>query len=218
MADFTSMPATDTPASNATPKSKSASSHGPAESPTTTSPRKSSGHHNTLSIRSCVTCRKRKVRCDKVHPSCGNCTKAHIECIFPGPGRAPRKSRKPPDTELLARLRRLEGVVQSLGAQVDDEGTVTQNGVVQSPRAMATIADQLHRSDSGRNSPGSDASGEAGFAHRGSMDKQIGRLVINDGRSRYVSNAFWASMGDEVCFPAGCVWYMLTKEADFRNA
>ena len=208
------MPATDTPGSTHTSQTKSTSSHGHVDSPTTNvnpSPRKSSGQHNTLSIRSCVTCRKRKVRCDKVHPSCGNCTKAHIECIFPGPGRAPRKSRKPPDTELLARLRRLEGVVQSLGAQVDDEGTVTQNGVVQSPRAMATIADQLHRSDSGRNSPGSDASGEAGYVHRGSMDKQVGRLVINEGRSRYVSNAFWASMGDEVCFLGDCVGQMLTE-------
>ena len=88
-------------------------------------------------------------------------------------------------------------MVQSLGAQVDDDGTVTRDGVAQSPRAMATIADQLQRPDSGRNSPGSDASGE-GYSHRGSIDKQIGRLVINDGRSRYVSNAFWASMSDEV--------------------
>lgn len=196
------MPAADTPASNSTTQaSKSASSHGNANSPIASPParKSSSTHHphNTLSIRSCVTCRKRKVRCDKIHPSCGNCTKAHIECIFPGPGRAPRKSKKPPDTELLVRLRRLEGVVQSLGAQVDEEGTVTQNGVVQSPKAMATIADQLQRSDSGRNSPGSDASGE-GYTHRGSIDKQVGRLVINEGRSRYVSNAFWASMGDEV--------------------
>jgi hypothetical protein len=30
------------------------------------------------------------------------------------------------------------------------------------------------------------------------IDKQLGRLVINEGRSRYVSNTFWASMGDEV--------------------
>src|SRR5436190_11438545 len=70
-----------------------------------------------LNIRSCITCRRRKVRCDKQRP-CSNCVKARVECIFPGPGRAPRKSKKSPDRELLARLRRLEGVVQSLSVQV----------------------------------------------------------------------------------------------------
>lgn len=31
---------------------------------------------------SCHTCRKRKVRCDKVHPICGNCVKNKAECIY----------------------------------------------------------------------------------------------------------------------------------------
>jgi Fungal specific transcription factor domain/Fungal Zn(2)-Cys(6) binuclear cluster domain len=145
-----------------------------------------------------MTCRKRKVRCDKVHPSCGNCAKAHIECIFPSPSRAPNKSRKPPYTTLLVRLKRLERVVQNLVAQVDDESRVTQNGIVQSSLPMATIADQLQRSDSGRNSPGSDDSGESGYTHRRIMDKDVGRLVINGRRSRYISNAFWAIVCDEI--------------------
>lgn len=73
-------------------------------------------HAPHLNPRSCVTCRKRKVRCNKVEPACENCSKAGIDCIYPAPGRAPRKPRKPPDAELLKRLRRLEGVVQGLGA------------------------------------------------------------------------------------------------------
>ena len=42
--------------------------------------------------------------------------------------------------------------------------------------------------------------GDSGPQRRNSsiIDKQLGRLVINEGRSRYVSNSFWASMGDEV--------------------
>ncbi|KAL2869267.1 putative C6 transcription factor [Aspergillus lucknowensis] len=31
---------------------------------------------------SCHTCRRRKVRCDKVHPVCGNCVKNGAECIY----------------------------------------------------------------------------------------------------------------------------------------
>ncbi|GAB1199264.1 hypothetical protein APSETT444_008610 [Aspergillus pseudonomiae] len=31
---------------------------------------------------SCHTCRRRKVKCDKVHPICGNCVKNGTECIY----------------------------------------------------------------------------------------------------------------------------------------
>ncbi|KIW19290.1 hypothetical protein PV08_03584 [Exophiala spinifera] len=31
---------------------------------------------------SCQTCRKRKVKCDKVHPVCGGCKKANEDCVY----------------------------------------------------------------------------------------------------------------------------------------
>ncbi|CAG7945079.1 unnamed protein product [Penicillium nalgiovense] len=31
---------------------------------------------------SCHTCRRRKVKCDKIHPICGNCMKNNTECIY----------------------------------------------------------------------------------------------------------------------------------------
>ncbi|RYP67742.1 hypothetical protein DL771_007075 [Monosporascus sp. 5C6A] len=81
--------------------------------------------------RSCVTCRRRKVRCDKFMP-CGNCRKAHIQCVFPAPGRAPRRPRvRDPDAppkqtsereiELMKRLRKLEGIVEDLSGQIEFE-------------------------------------------------------------------------------------------------
>lgn len=140
-----------------------------------------------LNPRSCVTCRRRKVRCNKENP-CANCVRAGIECVFPGPGRAPRKSRKPPDAELLARLRRLEGVVHSLGAQVDDHGIVSSS-LAGSADIRARLSDN-HAGDS----PTSDRSD----SKRQSLDKHLGRLVINEDRSRYVSNSFWSGMTDEV--------------------
>jgi hypothetical protein len=111
--------------------------------------------------------------------------------VFPGPGRAPRKSRKPPDAELLARLRRLEGVVHSLGAQVDENGVVspTVNGAADLRARFAEVQGE---------SPTSDRSDRK----RQSVDKSLGRLVINEDRSRYVSNAFWTGMSDEVGRPA----------------
>lgn len=107
-------------------------------------------------------------------------------CIFPAPGRAPRRPRKPPDGELLARLRRLEGVVQSLGVQVDDEPPVQdgdKNGV-----NGATV----------KHEQGVDTQ-VIGDTKTDSLNESFGRLVIDEkGRSRYVNNRFWAALSNEV--------------------
>lgn len=81
---------------------------------------------HALTARSCITCRRRKVKCDKKSP-CQNCVKASIQCIFPAAGRAPRRPRAggkvggEREAELLKRLRRLEGVVDELSGQVELE-------------------------------------------------------------------------------------------------
>ena len=43
--------------------------------------------------RSCLTCRQRKVRCDKASP-CSNCRRADIACVFPSTDRPPRWARR----------------------------------------------------------------------------------------------------------------------------
>ena len=149
-------------------------------------PSHSSPHFAT---RSCVTCRHRKVRCGRSDP-CSNCVKAGIECIFPAPGRERRDSRKPQDAELVARLKQLEGVIKSLGGQVDDEtGGQQDTGAVSDTHEGSDV----HRKEISMN----DNKSSAGSPN--SVDKHLGRLVINDGQSQYVSDSFWANTGDEVC-------------------
>ncbi|KKZ60094.1 hypothetical protein EMCG_00785 [[Emmonsia] crescens] len=153
----------------------------------------SSAHSIQPQPRSCITCRRRKVRCNKIHP-CSNCNKANIDCVFPGPGRAPRKPKNRPDSELLARLRRLEGVVKSLGAEVkvDDQldfkpNLSSQGGEAKNLKRFSHQVDtDLLKHPDPRN-----------LAQR-EVEQEFGRLVIGDGKSRYVSNRFWARLGDEV--------------------
>ncbi|KAL8961021.1 MAG: hypothetical protein Q9193_002363, partial [Seirophora villosa] len=151
--------------------------------------------------RSCITCRKRKVRCDKRHP-CSNCNKAAIECIFPGPGRAPRRSRKPPDAELLARLRRLEGVVQHLGKNVDEEPEESAEAVHQQPgddeNAAEMDAKPIKQEETIPKGCGMFNGPEPRKKTVDGVSKEFGRLVVDEGRSRYVSNKFWSSMSEEV--------------------
>ncbi|KAG8533755.1 uncharacterized protein KY384_001496 [Bacidia gigantensis] len=169
-----------------------------ASLPKQASPAASTG----LNPRSCVTCRKRKVRCDKKHP-CSNCSKANSECIFPGPGRAPRRSRKPQDTELLARLRRLEGVVQGLGKGVDDGVDIPSTGGLSSELDGCQVSGEgdvkktnaMYPEIPGEFDPRKVKNEDEGA---NGVVKEFGRLVVDEGRSRYVSNKFWTSLSEEV--------------------
>ncbi|RAL09859.1 putative C6 transcription factor [Aspergillus homomorphus CBS 101889] len=158
--------------------------------------------HELHSLRSCVTCRRRKVRCNKRSP-CSNCVKAGIECIFPPPGRAPRKSKRPQDAELLSRLRRLEGVIEHLNekrtASVSDTPSPRQP---RSENVSAQGPPAPHVGDGdGDGCPlmlnAANVDPLRPMASR-NIEHEFGRLVIDEGRSRYVSNRFWASLGDEI--------------------
>ena len=159
------------------------------------------GNYPNLNPRSCVTCRRRKVKCDKKQP-CANCVKAHIECIFPSPGRAPRKPRKPQDSELIERLKRLEGVVQTLGTQVGDGDTQSppktsggdevkkeedteEERILKACRELRELKRQ-HREK------------QAGKQPADGLEARFGRLVVDEGRSRYINPSYWANLSNEV--------------------
>ena len=177
-----------------------------------------------LNPRSCVTCRKRKVKCDKTHP-CTNCKRARIDCIYPAPGRAPRKVRKigeGRDKELLERLRRLEGVVKNLGVEVPEgdefKDTTTEavsDGKVAADTGRRVVSGDPVQPQDSTPVPHSDlkrrwtASHTDGPGHesksrwmeepeKGRLEYRFGRLVVNEGKSRYINNSFWANLSNEV--------------------
>lgn len=197
----------------------------PSISPIQTSVERKASHSSPhgLNARSCVTCRRRKVKCDKQNP-CSNCTKAGSPCVFPAPGRAPRRPRQgggkvvsEREAELLKRLRRLEGVVEELSGQVEVEAvkhspssdnsssmqkdsesgdTSNQKGstvrVVGMDEGSGSRRKWITRSlKLGDGPPKSAWSPEE--AERG-----IGRLVLEEGKSRYVASPFWAAISEEV--------------------
>lgn len=92
----------------------------------------------------------------------------------------------------MERLRRLEGVVQSLNAQVEEET-------------------QIHSGDDGNKSKNGSTGNREGGCPRGmdsptvamdttveGLESRFGRLVVDQGRSRYINNSFWASLNSEV--------------------
>ncbi len=225
------------------PTPQAAASTDTAKSPTESPIERKSSTPHGLNARSCVTCRRRKVKCDKQFP-CSNCSKAGQQCVFPAPGRAPRRPRtggkvvSEREAELLKRLRRLEGVVEELSGQVEIEaikhspssdnssshrdgdhstdtnsnskGTVRVVGMDEGSGNRKLWIQRAFRIGSGKSHPGdtlnmrqrnADLHGigppKTEFSADGS-NRGVGRLVLDEGKSRYVASPFWASVNDEV--------------------
>ena len=135
------------------------------------------------------------MKCNKEFP-CSNCVRGHTECKFPAPGRAPRRPKKPQDGELLARLRKLEGVVQSLGANVNADGDLRDSPTKEKSNDLPAEVPQKEKSQEQEDR---DRKLEADREiHGSSIDRAFGRLIIDEGKSRFVSNLFWANLSDEV--------------------
>ncbi|KAK0610597.1 hypothetical protein B0T17DRAFT_500407 [Bombardia bombarda] len=71
---------------------------------------------------SCFRCRDKKLKCDRIWPRCGRCTKLGDSCIFPGSRKSQTGKRKKV-RELEARLEQLEGQLKEVvnGTRGDDQ-------------------------------------------------------------------------------------------------
>ena len=160
------------------------------------------GPDTDLKSYSCLTCRQRKVKCDRHNP-CFNCVKAGRRCSFISPVRGKRKRTKAPKEGLHAKLRRYEELLKSYGAKIEPSeygGNSDSETVSQPDMDMTEDADP--RSKTGLGS----------FALEGMKP----RLVDKEGSSRYFdryaccyfrpqiessltsSSSLWSNLGGEV--------------------
>jgi hypothetical protein len=129
----------------------------------------------TASRHPCVTCQKRKVRCDRKNP-CTRCLKSGQKCIQPEVFRPPRRPRRTQEANVLARVRQLEDSLEKMRSLVAHapEETIKEDG---NKAAEANL-------------------GDSKAEH---LEDSLGRLVIKEERSRYVSGSAWANLADQVC-------------------
>ncbi|KAI8949686.1 fungal-specific transcription factor domain-containing protein [Xylaria longipes] len=128
-------------------------------------------------LRSCVLCRQRKVKCDRRQP-CSNCLRAGANCVHPpGAGRAAKRPRQAVDAKVLDRLGQLETTIRRLQKQAkarDAEAHIASEST-QAPESRVLDA-----------SRGPEAAPE------------LGRLVVEESQSRYVSNVMWADLTESI--------------------
>lgn len=134
---------------------------------------RSAGQSNwhSLSSRSCVTCHRRKVRCDRKVP-CTNCSKGDWTCVYPSKGRD--SSRKPPSLQDVTD--RLERVEAMLLRYCDDQGASRR---LAEHEGQGTFVAQDSIQSSTENPP-------QNFGQR----SRPWELLLNDGqRVQYVNNS-----------------------------
>ncbi|KAI1124975.1 fungal-specific transcription factor domain-containing protein [Nemania abortiva] len=130
-------------------------------------------------IRSCVLCRQRKVKCDRRQP-CSNCVRSGATCVHPpGAGRAAKRPRQAADTKVLDRLSQLETTIRRLQQQA--KGREADSRIDLEPAPAQGSRDLVDNASQG-----------AGTS------PELGRLVIEESQSRYVSNLIWADLTESI--------------------
>lgn len=128
-------------------------------------------------LRSCVTCRNRKVRCDKARP-CGACRRSGSECVFLTEARRPLQPRLP-NAVLLERIERLESVIEMISSKGSSEASSTP--------APERIGSHDSTTEMDRHSTGNN-----------NLPDNYGRLVSSVDGSRYMGPNYWALLKPEV--------------------
>lgn len=122
--------------------------------------------------RSCIRCNQRKVGCDRNQP-CGRCLESGVECKYPGNKRTPRRLKRPPISEIMAHLRKLEEEVGYL------RSTSTANQMDIS--LQSSLNDASRRKEDNKQ-----------------PQRSKGRLIVRGERSRYVDDEASVLIGNKV--------------------
>ncbi|KAF1992178.1 hypothetical protein K402DRAFT_366189 [Aulographum hederae CBS 113979] len=154
---------------------------------------------------SCVTCHKRKVKCDRQRP-CQTCSRIKAECIYRVPA-PPKRRSKPAEDGLIARLKRYEEHLKRAGISVEDpegeknEGEGDDSITHDPPRDQNETPKTQERGSSGFVSI--NAGRQAPTVPNGIKHGREGKLVVDSrsGGSRYLENNLWVWVNDELRNP-----------------
>ncbi|KAM0325463.1 hypothetical protein ACHAQA_007450 [Verticillium albo-atrum] len=121
---------------------------------------------------SCQACARRKVKCDKTTPTCSSCRKGRLECVYQAP--APRARKRKPgeadgEEDVHEKLARYEHILR-------------QNGLLEA----AGVAPSKAKDEETLEDPIFPL-----------WNLPSGKLVVGQGKSRYVNSHLWRNLGDD---------------------
>lgn len=134
---------------------------------------------------SCVLCSQRKVKCDKAPGGCANCTKARVECIYKAPPPPRRRKKGVREVDVQTRLRLYERALIEQG--IDPEELVRKG--LETPAAKEDNVLGMNKYDD-------EVRAEKEISKRRETNN-VGILVKDGGKSRYLENTLWTSLQSE---------------------
>lgn len=154
-------------------------------------------------ITACLTCRRRKVKCDHTQPTCTPCKKGNRACIYAIPqpashnpsharegNRVSRSNLRTGQEEIRNRLERLERLLE--------RAIVSGGSISQSPDV------RVYSSENPRDVDQVKGASPNPRAETLSTDGFDGALLLEaeEGQSRWVSSLHYALLADQVCLSA----------------
>ncbi|KAM7211144.1 Fungal specific transcription factor domain containing protein [Rhypophila decipiens] len=130
---------------------------------------------------SCRTCAIRKVKCDKVAPTCSSCHKSKLDCLYQPVQPRQRKRKLSGDVNTAVKLVRYERILQQLGVLEPDPDRPP------SPASTSTAT--------GSNKDAVVPLRVIPWGH--SQRTKVGKLlVVGRGASRYIDSDLWGDLDD----------------------
>ncbi|TKA72763.1 hypothetical protein B0A55_06840 [Friedmanniomyces simplex] len=131
----------------------------------------------------CVTCTRRKVKCDKTGPPCSTCRKTRLECHYEAP--PPRKRKRKPTDDVQERLEHYENLLRQHGI-IDQSGEASKldNVGVKRPSPSDSTPSNATNPLSFGNVTAGDPAGSS----------RTGKLLAGRGKSRYIDSTLWRNL------------------------
>jgi hypothetical protein len=120
----------------------------------------------------CLTCTRRKVKCDKLSPICSTCLKSKLECSYQAP--PPRKGKRKMSGDLNDKSAYYERILQQHGLLTGEPGS----------RAPSVEEAPKKQQQSQRDGPYDES-------------EQVGKLLSGDGTTRYIDSSLWRNLGED---------------------
>ncbi|KAK3070106.1 hypothetical protein LTR53_011026 [Teratosphaeriaceae sp. CCFEE 6253] len=125
----------------------------------------------------CVTCTRRKVKCDKTGPPCSTCKRTRLECYYEAP--PPRKRKRKPTDDVQERLEHYESLLKQHGILNASEKPSPSDSTPPSAAFASSV-------------PGPSLGGVAAGDPAGSS--RTGKLLAGRGKSRYIDSTLWRNL------------------------
>lgn len=138
------------------------------------------------SYRSCQTCHRRKIRCDKREP-CSTCSRANASCIYPSPDQRIKRPRKTTMAGVASRLSDLERLIPSMAPAT---GQSVHTGSVNPSRSSRKETDAASHAHEGCSVDAVSMENQQAFGNE--------ILVQRGSRSQYFSEGFIARVIEKV--------------------